>query len=429
MKKSFFLLIAMAVSVMSFAQGDPGKDLKQVNRNLANYNLDPAANADALLEAATLIEGVVKSSEFAKDAKAWQAYGSVFAEHVNSQTQALVLDPEAPVSAPQAITKAYTGFKNALMYAEKSYEKKDALTGLQGVLPNMYYLANTIVNRQDLEGAYPAYNAVIEGEAVLDENGGEGIFTEEELHNAEFVTAVCAFSSGKNEVTLDLLNGLKEAQYSDAGVYEYLYKTYSVMERDEEATAALEAGRQKFPDDKGLLFAEINATLAKGQLNELVDKLKEAIVAEPENVTVPTTLGNVYDQMYQKALANDHAEEAHAHLDSARKYIQVALDINPKHFDAVYMMGALEYNRAAELASEMNALADDYSKEGTKKYEAKKTEMMTQFEKALPYFERAENINSKDVNTLIALREIWVRKGDFEKGEAYKAKLDAIQGN
>lgn len=429
MKKLVLLLCASALTLVAIGQDDPGKDLKQVNRNLANYNLDPAANADALMESAKLIEGVVKSSEFEKDAKAWQAYGSVFAEHVNSQTQALVLDPEAPVSAPDAVTKAFKGFNNALMYSEKNYEKKDALTGLRNVLPNMYYLANTIVNRNDLEGAYPAYTAVIQAEGVLDENGEEGIFNTEELHNAQFVAAVCAFSSNKHDKAVDILISLKDAKYDDAGVYEYLYKTYSAMGNEAKAEEVLEMGRKQYPDDKGLLFAEINATLAKGELGKLVDKLKLAIEAEPENVTVPTTLGNVYDQLYQKALANGEKEKAHAYLDSARTYIAMALDIKADHFDAVYMMGALEYNRAAELATEMNALADDYSKEGTKKYEAKKAEMMAQFEKALPFFERAEKLNGRDVNTLIALREIWVRKGDFEKGEAYKAKLDDIQGN
>ena len=429
MKRSLSLLIALSLCVFGFGQDDPGKDLKKVNRNLANYNMDPGANADALMESAELIEGVIKSSEFAQDAKAWQAYGNVYAEHVNSQTQALVLDPNAPVSAPDAVTKAYTGYSNALKYSEKKYEEKDALNGLGATVANMYYLANTIINREDYEAAYPAYKAVVDAEKMLDDKGDGGIFADEELHNAEFVTAVCATASGKNQEALTILEGLRDADYNDPGVYEYLFKTHTALGDEDAAMADLEMGRQKFPNDKGLLFAEINATLARGELEKLTNKLKMAIAAEPNNVSVPTTLGNVYDQLYQSALAEGNIEQAHAYFDSAKVYTDVALAIDPDHFEAVYMKGALEYNRAAELANEMNALADDYSKEGTKKYEAKKAEMMAQFDLALPYFQRAEKLNGQDTNTLLALREIHARKGDLETSQEYKAKLDAIQGN
>ena len=428
MKKTLSLLLTLALCTFVMAQGDPGKDLKKVTRNLANYNLDPAANADALTESAAMIEGVVKSPEFEKESKAWLAYGNVYAENVNSQTQALVLDPNAPVSTADAVTKTYKGYSKALEYAEKGYEKKDALNGLQSVISNMYYLANILLNRQDYAHAYEAYKAVTQAETLLDNNDQDGIFTKEELQNAQFVTGVCANASGKYTEALKYLAALRDEKYDDPGVYEYLYKTYAALGDNDTADAVLSEGRSMYPDDKGLLFAEINNALAKGDLESLVGKLKKALEAEPDNVSIPTTLGNVYDQLYQKAL-EENPDQGHMYFDSAKLYIQKALDINPDHFDAVYMMGELEYNKAAEIAKEVNALADDYSKEGTKKYDAKKAEMMSQFEKALPYFEHADQLNPKDVNTLIALREIWVRKGDIPKSEEYKARLEAIQGN
>ncbi len=429
MKITLSLILALFVITWVGAQEDPAKDLKKVSRNIANYNLDPVVNADALTESVGLIEGVVKSSTFEKDGKAWLLYGNVYAEITNGQTQALVLDPEAEVSAPNAIINTLKGYKNAIAYAEKSYDKKDAITGLKGVLPNMYYLANTILNRQDYNAAFPAYHAVTEAEKIVDANGEEGIFTPEELLNTEFITGVCAFSAGQNEQAVALLTDLKKGSYDDAGVYEYLYKSYDVLGKKDEAVAVLNEGRAKYPDDKGLLFAEINVALTKGDLEALVDKLKLAMAAEPDNISVPTTLGNVYDQMYQKSLAAGDFVAAHDHFNNAKLYISKALEINPEHFDAVYMMGALEYNRAAELAAEVNKLADDYTKEGTKKYEARQAEMMAQFDKALPFFEKAEMLNGDDSNTILALREIYARKGNFDKSNEYKAKFERINGN
>ncbi len=429
MKKTLSLLIALLVFAWAGAQEDPGKDMKKVNRNLSNYNLDPVANADDLQESVALIEGVVRSTEYAQDAKAWLLYGNVFGEFVNKMTQAIVMDPDAEVTSSDAVAKALKGYKNAITYAQKSYDKKDALNGLKAVLPNMYYVANTILNRQEYVNAYPAYKAVMEGELLLDTNDEEGIFNGEELQNTRFITGVCAFSAGQYDNALEMLEQLKKDNYEDAGVYEYLYKTYGAMERNDEASAVLLEGRKLFPDDKGLLFAEINDALAKGDLTSLVDKLKMAMEAEPENISVPTTLGNVYDQLYQKALADGDMEKAHEYFENAKLYIGKALELNPEHFDAVYMMGALEYNKAAELATEVNKLAEDYSKEGTKKYNEKQAEMMSQFEKALPYFIKAESLNPDDSNTLLALREIYARKNDFEKSNEYKEKYERINGN
>ncbi len=48
------------------------------------------------------------------------------------------------------------------------------------------------------------------------------------------------------------------------------------------------------------------------------------------------------------------------------------------------------------------------------------------FDKALPYFLKAEENNPKDYNTLIALKEIYAKKNDLETSQAYKSKIDAL---
>jgi hypothetical protein len=44
----------------------------------------------------------------------------------------------------------------------------------------------------------------------------------------------------------------------------------------------------------------------------------------------------------------------------------------------------------------------------------------------LPYFLKAEKLNDKDKNTLIALKEIHARLNQLDKSNAYKARLDAL---
>lgn len=429
MKKYFVLILAVALTGLAFGQEEnPDKALRKAGRNIANYNLDPSDNADKLDEAEDLITMVVQHPEHKQSSKAWHTYGQVYAERVNQDVQALVLNPEHQIQHADAPGKVWDGYSKAYNYAEKNYEKKDALKGMQDIINNLTYLANVILRTGNYAEAYDAYNAVIKGDAFLMKNGGESAFeTEQDRLDQVYLAALAALSAEMYSEAGELFTKLYEKDYDSPAIYEGLYKVCSEEGKEEAAYKVLVEGREKYPEDKGLLFAEINAALAKGDLEALVDKLQLAMEQEPDNVTVPTTLGNVYDQLYQKATEEGDSAKAAEYYSNARKYLQKALSIDPDYFDATYLMGALEYNKAAELATRVNELADDYSPEGTKKYEAAKAEMMDQFEKALPYFKNAEALKPNDVSTLIALREIYARQNKLELSAEYKAKIESIE--
>jgi tetratricopeptide (TPR) repeat protein len=185
-------------------------------------------------------------------------------------------------------------------------------------------------------------------------------------------------------------------------------------------------GREKFPADAGLLFSEINYYLVKGELASMISNLEEALAQEPDNISVILTLGQVYDQLQVKSYEEGDREKAQEYFDGAYKYYQKALEMDPSNFDLFYSIGALYYNKAANMTSALNEVANDFSSEGTKKYEAIKTEMASLFEEALPYFLKADELNGQDRNTLIALKEIFARKDDFEKSNAYKDRLESL---
>ena len=146
---------------------------------------------------------------------------------------------------------------------------------------------------------------------------------------------------------------------------------------------------------------------------------------EPDNTSVYVTLGQIYDKLYQDQAATDPVQ-AEENFNKAMSYYKQALEKDPKSFDAVYSIGALWYNKAASYSVDLNALSNDYSSAGTKKYEAIKSKMDETFAKALPFFLQAEQLNGKDVNTLVALKEIYARQDKLDIVEQYKQKLDNI---
>jgi hypothetical protein len=424
--KKLIIILSSFFLVLGLNAQDAEKDMKKAARLVGTYNLDPTNNGGKLDEAKTLIENAMSSGALNESSKAWNTQAKVYNELMNKDIQLLVLDPESELTAPDAPLKAYEGYANALKFAVKGFEKKDALKGMSAILANVNYLGSIFYQRQNFVKAYELFNATVEGDKLLVDNKELPFFqSDKERMDQKYYSGIAALSGEMMDKAKMIFEDLYAVEYENPAVYEALYKVKK-DENMEEAEAILTKGREKFPDDVGMLYAEINHMLSQGRLDELIDRLKIALEKEPSNLSVMTTLGNVYDQLYQKANANGEEAKAAECFDAALDYFNQALGQDSDFFDANYSIGQLYYNKAAATTQLMNELANDYSKEGTAKYDEAKVASDEMFEKALPYFQKSEKINGKDLNTLIALKEIFARKNQFDKAEEYKAKIEAV---
>ena len=368
-----------------------------------------------------------------KNVKTWQLRGEIFNEIATQTiaTKQLNLDANELPSTEDPAGKAYEAYAKALELAEKKYEIKDALQGLRQAQSNLYNLGIFAYEDKNYGLAYTNFMGVIEAHKTLKENNEvSSLDVQDDYFNQLYTAGLAALNNNEVDKAEPLFRELYENDFTKPAIYEALYK----IERDrdggenlEEAYKYLLAGREKFPDDVSLLFAEINHFLRINKLDELIGKLKVAIEKEPENVSLYSTLGNVYDNLFQKELEEGNEEKASEYFNSALDYYNQALAKKPDFFDATYSVGALYYNKAAAKTKELNILAEDYSKEGLKKYEEKKTEVFGLFDEALPHFKKAESLNPNDINTLIALKEIFARKDQLDVSNEFKDRLDKVQ--
>ena len=341
----------------------------------------------------------------------------------NEMNRAL-LDPKIKVADNALVS--YAAFSKALEHSIKKYNKKDALKGMAEVSNAMNNLGFNLYQKGDFARAYEHFDGVLQVNKMLKQNDMKPILKDQQSVNDQmYIAGVAAMSAGINDGTKRYFSILKDQNFDKPVIYEGLYRAYSEEDPDK-AVGFLAEGREKFPDNTNLLFQEINHYLNAGEVESLIDKLKIAVTKEPDNASIWTTLGNVYDQQYQKALEGDDEAKINELFDEAFNSYGKALELAPDDFSALYSLGALYYNKAAAVSKEVNVLAEDYSKEGTQKYEAAKAKMTDLFNQALPYFQKAEAQNGTDKNTLIALKEIYARQNDFEKTNAYKAKIEAL---
>lgn len=427
MKKLVLGLLSLFLFFGTLTAQEGKKALKKASSAYRTYNLSPGDNADKLEEAINSIETATAAEDTKTTAKPWIVKGDIYNSICTNHATMSQIDPNFKKAVDNAAILAFESYMKAGEYAEKRDVKavNKGIKEIQGFLVGegaAYY------EKQDYNMAYKAFQYSLDAHDMIEKSGDKSIFADEAAHQDQmYYTGLAALNAQKMTEAKPIFASLKDKGYDKPAIYEALYKLELEGDRDA-ALAILEAGRAKFPEDVSLLFNEINHYLADGKLDQLVGKLQKAIEKEPSNISLYSTLGNVYDNLYQKALDEGDAEAAQAHFDNAFKAYNNAIEQDPKFFDAVYSIGALYYNRAAATTKEMNKLADDYSKDGLKKYDELRKLVLTQFDEALPYFKKAEALNPNDRNTLIALKEIFARKDDLPTSNEFKGRLEVVEG-
>jgi hypothetical protein len=427
MKNLLLILVALMVAFNAEAQDDPKRMLRNAKRALNSYYLDQLGNVGKLTEAKDLIDQVVVSSEYSNSSEAWYERGRIYAEIAMSDLTLSQFNPSHKSANPNASLIAQQAFEKAYDLAEKGFQKKDALKGMSENVQALSNYGYIVYQDGDQKEAFKAFESVLYAHNLLAENKERVPFSnDEELDNQIYIVAVTALGAGETVKAEKYLNQLLDRKADKPEIYNALYQLMVEKGDDENASKYLQTGRKKYPDDITLLFSEINDALRKGKLDELVGRLKEAIEKEPENVSLYTTLGNVYDNLFQNTEDKVTKEQ---YFEEAKKYYGQALELKPGYFDALYSMGALYYNKAAEKTQILLTLADDYTAAGLKKYQEMQKEINAVFELALPYFLEADKINNQDKNTMIALKEIYARLNQLDKSNEYKEKLEALENN
>jgi Flp pilus assembly protein TadD len=433
--KHFLFSALMVIGVFSLTHAQEyKKQLKAANKTLAKYYTDPVANKASLDEAISSINTIFSAADASADPEAWITKGQIYNEIAKTEMNQKVLSDqlkkEYNLATPDAGLMALDAFEKAMSMAVKKSQTKDALAGIRELEDNVNNIGITFFQAQDFNNAYKNFKASLKAHDILKSNKEASRIDDAAVKNDQvFYTAYTGYNTDMKAETQPLFESLYKMGKAQPFVYEALFNMAADKNDEAKAMEILEAGKIANPDDNGLAFAEINYYLKVGKLDILTDKLKAAIAKEPENVSVYTTLGNVYDQLNQKERAAGNTEKADEYFNLAFDYFKQALAKDPKNFDATYSQGALYYNKAASMTAKLQELSNDYSSAGTKKYNAIKAEMDGYFTQALPYFVSAETLDPKDQNTMIALKEIYAREGKLDKSAEYKAKLEALGGN
>jgi len=382
MKKFVLGLLSLFLVAGTVTAQTGKKDLKKAEKAINKYTNNTAENAASLQEGLSLLNSALQDSELTAKAETYNKVGSLYNLIVDGEWKTSLLSG-SEITSVDAPFKAAEAFYKAYDMAEKKGKKKDAIAGLQNTEAYLNNVGVKFFEKQEYGKAFDYFNKAITAYEFLTANGGESRLADEATRKEHYyVTAASGYYGDKKMEAKPIFMKMYDEGSDKALVYEALFKISSEA-NEPDAVQYLEKGREVFPDDSGLLFAEINYYLKEGRLDELTGKLKSAIEKEPENASIYITLGNVYDQLTQKEREAGNDAKAQEYFDLSMDYYNQTLERDPTNFDAVYSQGALYYNKAAGMTDKINELANDYTPAGTKKYDAIKGEMDGYFNQAL----------------------------------------------
>ena len=157
------------------------------------------------------------------------------------------------------------------------------------------------------------------------------------------------------------------------------------------------------------MLEDLNMSLAGGKGEDALGKINKSIAADPSNSNLFAVRGSMYDQQKKTELAVADYKKA--------------VELDPKNFDAQFNLGVYNYNKAADFYTKASKMdLKTYQVSGKKaEVEGKKF-----FEAAVPYFERALELQPNDRNTLTSLKKIYFRLGRTAESARLETTLQSL---
>jgi hypothetical protein len=426
MRKFFAIAIAFAcLTATTFAQ-TPAETLEKAKKA---FKATSGKKKEKFAEAQSAIEAALKVPELASGFEAYLLKAKLMNEiggYDDQERQKAAIMKQS--FKPEFISSGSEG-ATAILMALKNTKDPKAIKEIGKISSETYsYLrayAGEYSEKQDYVGSYNSFKGCLDFHEGIKAAGIKSPLDKAEDYDAVlYLAGLLSTYAQKEEDANGIYQKLLVAKKDSAFVYAGLYKNKLKDDRPG-ALKILEQGRQKYPNDNSMLFNEINHYLTDGKLNDLIIKLKEGIEKEPKNISLVFTLGNVYDNLSQQE--KDPAKQEELQKE-AMVYYGKTLEMDSKNVDAIYSIGATFYNRAAKLSGELKKLGElPPNKENDKKYNAKEKDMIAEFDKALPFFQKAEALNANDKNTLIALKEIFAKKNDLTLSKEFKTRFETVE--
>lgn len=350
---------------------------------LANKNEDTDKNLSAAAKAYQDLLAIEKASGKAKySAQASTSIIDIKYKLINSA----IADSKAEKHA--------TGAKK--LYDAYLLDKKDTI--------NLYYAASTYVNAKEYETAYNAYDEL----KKLNYSGkGTNFYAANKINGEEQL-----FTTAKERDQMVKLGTHEKPRTEEipskrGEIYKNMALILVQNGKVAEAKKAVAEARAANPDDKSLILTEANLYLDTKDYDTYKKLITEVLAQSPNDADLVFNLGVI----------SYNAKN----LVEAEKYYKRAIEIKPDYVNAYLNLAILKLDADKKLFEEIQKLGN--SEKDNKRYEVLKKQREAVFTSALPYLEKASELDGTNEEVKGTLLSVYRALEMTEKAKALKAKM------
>lgn len=350
---------------------------------LANKNEDTDKNLSAAAKAYQDLLAIEKASGKAKySAQASTSIIDIKYKLINGA----IADSKAEKHAEGA-SKLYDAYL---------LDKKDTI--------NLYYAASTYVNAKEYDKAYNAYDELkklnysgkgVNYFAVNKVNGEEQLFTT--ARERDQMVKLGTHEKPRTE----------EIPSKRGEIYKNMALILVQNGKVAEAKKAVAEARATNPDDKSLILTEANLYLDTKDYDTYKKLITEVLEHNPNDADLVFNLGVI----------SYNAKN----LVDAETYYKRAIEIKPDYVNAYLNLAILKLDADKKLFEEIQKLGN--SEKDNKRYEVLKKQREVVFTSALPYLEKASELDGTNEEVKGTLLSVYRALEMNEKAKALKAKM------
>ncbi len=353
-----------------------------------------------LTEAKKYIDESSANSETSTDGKTWFYKALIY---INLYR----LSPDDTM----LFSTALTSFKKAYAFDTKQKFTDEIRANVDTLRQSLYQRGVEKFNLRDFEGSMIQIEQAANVYSILNLTDTTLLLT----------AAVAAERADRMDKARDYYLEVLKAGKNTPDIYFGLTNFYTKLNEKDNAYEIIKKGRELYPKDQDLIKAETNMYLAFKENDKALEKLLMISQEDTANPSVFYALGTLYNNIYNDATQTK--EVRNSMLDKAVQAYEKAIAINPAFFESYFNLGILYNNVAAEILLKANNLPNDAMAE----YDKLKVEADSYLNKAIPYLEKALEITPTDLDTMMALKQIYVRLKLLDKVKSINEKISERQ--
>ena len=414
MKNRVIIALAFLISTLTFAQK---KELKAVEKAIKSNNYSEAkAGLNQVEGMLSGLDAKTKSQYYFLKAQSFYANGAGSNADIDTALESLSQVTEGYQNEVAELKQNMVS--NLLTKGNTAYEKKEyaiasndfehAYRASEKDTVYLYYAAATAINLQDYDRALSLYKELKD----LGYTGVEKQFYATNVDTNEeeyFQNKSMRDLSVKAKSHIKPEDRMSESKKSE--IVKNIALIYVSKNDNENALSAMKEAREESPDDINLLLSEANIYYKMGDKEEFKKLLELATSKDPDNPELQYNLGVI-------ASESDHPEEAMG-------YYNKAIELDPNYINAYINCAALVLNKEQALIEEMNGLGT--SKKDDLRYDELRQMRQDVYKEAVPYLEKALEIDPKNISAAKTLHNIYGVTGEKVKHDALQKILDELE--